>query len=158
MERKNTMTTSIGQRKVDHAALKINQAFIILFLLLAFVLDSWLLVAFVGAVMLLGTLVPRLSLFKQLYQHVLRPAGLVQPHVLDDNPEPHRFAQGFGSVVLLLATVALWLQVSLLGWLLAGVVILLAALNLLLGFCAGCFLYYQLSRRGVPGFQHSPIR
>lgn len=144
-------------RKVDQSALKVNQGFIIGFLLLAFVLDSVWLVAFVGVVMLLGTAVPSLSLFKRIYQHGLKPAGLVKPNVITDNPEPHRFAQGFGGVVVALAVLALLAGLPVLGWALAGLVALLAALNLFLGFCAGCFLYYQLNKLGVPGFVHSPI-
>lgn len=145
-------------RKVDQSALKVNQAFIIGLLLSAFVLDSVWLVAFVGGVMLLGTAVPALSLFKRIYQHGLKSAGLVRPHVIVDNPEPHRFAQGFGGVVVALSVLALLAGQSILGWALTGLVVVLAALNLFLGFCAGCFLYYQLNRLGVPGFYHRPIR
>jgi hypothetical protein len=144
-------------RKVDQSALKVNQGFIIAFLLLAFVLDSVWLAAFVGVVMLLGTAVPPLSLFKRIYQHGLKPAGIVKPHVITDNPEPHRFAQGFGGVVLALAVLVLLAGPAILGWALAGLVVVLAALNLFLGFCAGCFLYYQLNKLGVPGFIHSPL-
>ena len=144
-------------RKVDHSALKVNQAFIIALLILAYVLNSVWLVAFVAAVMLLGTAVPSLSLFKRVYQHVLRPAGLVKPNVLVDNPEPHRFAQGFGGVVLLAAIVALLAGAAVVGWALVGLVVVLAALNLFLGFCAGCFVYYQLHKLGVPGFARGPI-
>lgn len=147
----------MAERKVDHTSLKVNQAFIIAFLILAFVLNSVWLVAFVAAVMLLGTAVPSLSLFKRVYQHVLRPAGLVKPSVLVDNPEPHRFAQGFGGVVLLAAIAALGTGAAVIGWLLVGLVVVLAALNLFLGFCAGCFLYYQLHKLGVPGFARGPI-
>ena len=32
------------------------------------------------------------------------------------------------------------------GWALAIVVIVLAAINLIFGFCAGCFVYFQLAR------------
>ena len=145
-------------RTVDESALKVNQAFIIGLLLLAYVLDSVWVAAFVGVVMLLGTAVPSLSLFKRLYQHLLKPAGLVKPHVITDNPEPHRFAQGFGGVVVALAVIALLAGQSIVGWALVGLVIVLAALNLFLGFCAGCFVYYQLNRLGVPGFARSPIR
>jgi hypothetical protein len=75
----------------------------------------------------------------------LRPAGLVKPDpVQDDHTGPHQFAQGMGGVVLVLATVALWLGAPLVGWTLVGIVIFLAALNLFVGFCAGCFMYYQL--------------
>lgn len=145
-------------RKVDRSALKVNQAFIISLLILAFLLDSWLIVGFVSAVMLLGTAVPKLSLFKQVYERLLRPAGLVKANRIPDNPEPHRFAQGFGGVVLVGSVVALLLGSTIAGWALAWLVVALAALNLFLGFCAGCFVYYQLNRLNVPGFEHSPIR
>lgn len=144
-------------RKVDQSALKVNQAFIILLLGAAFILDIVWLAAFVGGVMLLGTAVPPLALFKQIYRRLLRPAGLVGPRVIPDNPEPHRFAQGVGGVVVALATLALLAEATFLGWALVWVVIGLAALNLFLGFCAGCFLYYQLNRLGVPGFNREPI-
>ena len=145
-------------RQVDQTALKVNQAFIIVLLMLAYVLDAVWLVAFVAVVMLLGTAVPKLSLFKQIYLKILKPAGIVKPDVILDNPEPHRFAQGFGGVVVAFSTMALLLGAHSLGWMLAAVVVFLATLNLFLGFCAGCFIYYQLNRLGVPGFAHSPLQ
>ena len=147
-----------GPLTVDHSALRVNQAFIILLLIIAFLLDNWLVVALVGSIMLLGTTVPRLSLFKQIYSRVLKPSGLVNSDVIPDNPEPHRFAQGFGGVVLVLAVLFLLLGQAVVGWALVWLVVILAGLNLFLGFCAGCFLYYQLNRLNVPGFEHSPIR
>lgn len=144
-------------RRVDHAALRTNQAFIMLLLVAAFVLDSWPVVAFVGAVMLLGTAVPQLALFKHVYQYVLKPNNLVKPDVQEDNPEPHRFAQGFGGVVVALAVVSLLAGQIGLGWALAWLVVVLAALNFFVGFCAGCFVYYQLNKLGVPGFQVRPL-
>lgn len=149
---------STTDRKVDQSALKVNQSFIIGLLIVAFVLNSVWLVAFVAGVMLLGTAVPALSLFKRIYAAILRPAGLVQPQVIIDNPEPHRFAQGFGGVVLLGALVLFLLGAATAGWALVALVVVLAGLNLFLGFCAGCFVYYQLHRLGLPGFNHSPIQ
>jgi hypothetical protein len=145
-------------RKVDQSALRVNQAFIIGLLVVAFVVDSVWLVAFVGVVMLLGTAVSSLSLFKGIYQYGLRPAGLVKPDLIVDNPEPHRFAQGFGGVVVMAAVAALLAGSTGVGWILTAVVVILAALNLFLGFCAGCFVYYQLNRLGVPGFNHTPLK
>lgn len=145
-------------RVVDHSALRVNQAFIISLLVLAFLFDNVWLVGFVGVVMLLGTAVPSLALFKRIYQHGLRPAGLVKPDVIEDNPEPHRFAQGLGGVFVALAVISLLAGQSVLGWGLVWLVVGLAALNLFLGFCAGCFVYYQLNKLGVPGFQRSPVR
>ncbi len=152
------MAVNTADRRVDHSALKVNQAFIIVLNTLAFLFNAPLLVAFVSAVMLVGTAWPRLALFQGFYRSVLKPAGLVKPNVILDNPEPHRFAQGFGGTVLALGFLALLAGAQVLGWALTWLVIGLAALNLFLGFCAGCFVYYQLNRLGMPGFRFSPIR
>ncbi|MBX3056707.1 MAG: DUF4395 domain-containing protein [Anaerolineae bacterium] len=148
----------MSTRKVDQSALKVNQAFIIGLLVLAFLLDAVWLVAVVAVVMLLGTAVPGLGLFKRIYQHILQPAGIVKPQVIEDNPEPHRFSQGLGGVFVALATLALLAGQPTIGWALVWLVVILAGLNLFLGFCAGCFMYYQLHKLGVPGFRVSPIR
>jgi hypothetical protein len=152
------MSTNATPRKVDHSALRVNQTLIITFLVLAFVLDSPLLVGFVAAVMLAGTAAPQLALFQQLYRRVLKPAGLVKPHVIEDNPEPHRFAQGMGGAFVALGWLALMAGQPVLGWALVWLVVGLAAANLFLGFCAGCFVYYQLNRLGAPGFRYSRVQ
>jgi hypothetical protein len=149
--------SQIFNRQVDQSALRTNQAFIITLLILAFLLDSVWLVAFVGVAMMVGTAVPKFGLFKFIYQSILKPNGLVKPDVISDNPEPHRFAQGFGGVVVAGAVVALLVGQNTIGWALVWLVVVLAALNLFLGFCAGCFVYYQLNRLGVPGFVRRPI-
>jgi DMSO reductase anchor subunit len=51
--------------------------------------------------------------------------------------------------VLLLASLSLWGGYTVLGWVLAWLVVVLAAVNLFFGFCAGCFAFYQLSRLGL---------
>lgn len=145
------------ERKVDHTALKFNQASIITLNLLGWILNQPALVAFVALVMLMGTVVPQAALFQQIYFRVLKPLGWLRPRVLTDNPEPHRFAQGLGGTVLALGAISLFLGQAVLGWALTWLVIVLAALNLFFGFCAGCFVYYQLSRLGVPGFTACPI-
>ena len=141
--------------KVDHAAIRVNQAFIIGLAVLAFILDIPWLAAVTGGVMLLGTLLKKPG-FSFIYRLVLKPLGLVKPDVVDDNPEPHRFAQGFGSVVLLGGAVALFGGLPVLGWVLVWLVAALASLNLFGGFCVGCAMYYWLSRLDVPGFDKVP--
>jgi hypothetical protein len=81
---------------------------------------------------------------------------VIKSDVLVDNPEPHRFAQGFGAVVLSLAVISLVFGASILGWALVWLVIALAALNLFIGFCAGCAVYYWLGRLDIPGFTQAP--
>lgn len=134
---------------VDYSALRTNQASIIVLLALAFVLNQPWLVAFVAAVMWIGTFAPKAGLFKLVYQHVLKPLRVVRPAPKADDPRPHLFAQGVGALVLTFSSVALFAGLPLLGWALAGVVVALAAVNLFLGFCMGCFMYYQLARRGI---------
>jgi hypothetical protein len=145
-------------RQVDHSAIRVTQAFTIGLLLLAFILNAPWLAALVALVNLIGALNPDLGLFRQFYLRVLRPAGLVKPHVIEDNPEPHRFSQGLGALFVGLGWLALALGVPALGWGLVWLVIGLASLSLFLGFCAGCFMYYQFNKLGVPGFSVSPVR
>jgi hypothetical protein len=135
--------------KVDHMALKVNQACIVVLLAWAFLFNWPWLVALVALVMIVGTFIPSAGLFKLLYTRVLRPSGLLKPDIVADDPRQHLFAQGVGGLMLLLASGAFVVGWSVLGWVLAGIVILLAAANLLFGFCAGCFMYYHLGRRGI---------
>jgi hypothetical protein len=140
---------------VDHSALKVNQGAIIALLVIAFILDLPVLVALVSAVMLLGSFTNRPG-FGFLYTGLLKPLGWVKPDVLQDNREPHRFAQGFGGVVLVISAALLFSGVSGLGWGLSWLVVALAALNLFAGFCVGCAMYYWLNRLNLPGFEKSP--
>ncbi len=140
--------------KVDHAALRTNQAFIIGLSLAAYIANVPLLAGLVGLVMLVATLVGQPG-FGFAYRGFFKPLGLLKPDVIADNPEPHRFAQGFGSVVLLGGFAALLAGNAGLGWGLVWLVIFLAALNLFAGFCAGCAMYYWFNRLGLPGFAKS---
>ena len=142
-------------QKVDHAALRVNQALIILFGILAFVLDATWLAGLVALVMIAGTIIGKPG-FSFVYRYALRPAGLVKPDILMDNAEPHRFAQGFGGIVLAAGSLAVSLGAPILGWALVWLVIALAALNLFAGFCMGCAMYYWLARLNMPGFSKAP--
>lgn len=139
----------MSNQRVDQTALKFNQASIITLLAVGFVLNVWPLVTFVAVVMAVGTLAPAAGLFKRFYQQVLQPAGLLRPQVIADDPRAHLFAQGVGALFLLASTLAFVSGAALAGWILAGIVVVLAAVNLFAGFCLGCFMYYQLARRGV---------
>ena len=117
---------------------------------LAFVLGTnalgvWL-VGFVAASLAIGSAVPGYGPFQLLYRHALRPAGILQPRVRPDDPRPHRFSQALGAAFLAVATVVLIAGWDALGWTLGWLVVALALVNLLFGFCAGCFAYYQIQR------------
>jgi hypothetical protein len=129
--------------KLDPNVLKFNQIAIIAFLILAFLLQQPIIVAFVAAVMLLGTFYPKLALFKNTYSSLVRPALGIAKNLVEDDPRAHNFAQGVGGSVLVLASLAFLLGSSVVGWGLGIVVIALAGLNLTTNICVGCFLYYQ---------------
>jgi hypothetical protein len=150
---------------VDHSALKVNQAGIIVTVLVAF-FGSWalagnrlllLLIPLLAVVLLLGTFAPQLALFKQLYFKVLKPLGIVKPRPVQDRPEPHNFAQGLGGVFLAISSVLVFLPVDArtalvtvgLGLAIALLVALLAFVNLAFGYCLGCQIYFQLGKRGL---------
>lgn len=147
-----------SDRQVDQSAIRVSHGLTILSLTTAFVLDSWHLVALVAVVNLLGAAVPRLSLFRQVYLRLLKPAGVVKPDVMPDHPEPHRFAQALGGTCVAISAGLLVSGYAVIGWIFSWLVIGLAAFNILFGFCAGCFTYYQMNRLGVAGFEHRPLR
>jgi hypothetical protein len=148
------MTTD--RQILDRSALRFNQIGIIALSLLGFIGNEPLLPAFVAVVLLLGTLSPKLALFKQIYAHIAKPLGLMEPDPVEDVPASHEFAQLLGGIVLLAGTLFLFARWLGTGWTLTWVVILLATANVFFGFCAGCFLYYQLGKRDVPGFRPRP--
>lgn len=144
-------------RKVDETGLKTGQALTIILLILAFVLNLWLLVAIVAVAQLLGGLDLPFAPYRLFYQYVLKPGGLVKPNIHTDNPEPHRFAMLVGALFNGVGTLALLAGAATLGWVLVWIVIALANLNFWFNFCAGCWMYYQFNRLGIPGFTRSPI-
>jgi len=136
--------------KVDTTAIKFNQASLITLSLLAFIFNQPYLVLLVGLVLAAGTIFPGAALFKLIYLKIFKPLGCLKASVINDDPAPHQFAQGVGALFLLSGSVALLVfNAAILGWTLAWIVIILAAINLFFSFCAGCFVYYQLQRLGV---------
>lgn len=142
-------------QRVNYSAMKVNQITIIILNILAFVLNAPWVGVFVTAIMLLGVL-RKSAGFDFVYKYILKPLKLVEPDILDDNPEPHRFAQLLGGVFMAVASLSLFLGAAGLGWGLVWLVVALAALNVFGGFCIGCAFYYWLSRLKAPGFIKSP--
>ena len=142
----------MSQQTVDHSALKVNQAGIVLTALVAFVGSAFywplvILVPVLAAILVLGTVEPQWALFKQLYFKFLRPQGFVRPNPVPDSPTPHNFAQGMGGAFLVIASLFL-LVAPAVGLALTLLVAVLAFVNLAFGFCLGCQIYYQLGKRG----------
>jgi hypothetical protein len=137
---------------LDQSALKFNQLSIVTLTALGFILNQPALPVIVAAVLIGGSITPKLAGFKLIYKNAVRPLNLMKPHLVDDSPAPHEFAQLLGGIVLGTGSLSLLFGSALVGWIFAWIVIFLALANLLFGFCAGCFVYFQLGKLGVPGF------
>lgn len=147
----------IESSRVDQAALKTGLALTIILLLVAFVMNAWVLVAFVALAQLLGGLNSPFAPYRLIYQYIVLQTNRVKPNPQPDNPEPHQFALLVGALFNGVGTIALLLGAPAFGWLLVAIVVVLANLNFWLNFCVGCLLYYQLNRMGVPGFDVPPL-
>ena len=132
---------------VDRTAIKINQFFVILFSPSAFLLNSIFIVFCLGCIMIIGAFFPAIALFQQVYHRILKPLEVVKQELVEEVPNPHQFAQAMGGTILLLSVIlVLFFELTLFGWGLILLVALLALVNLALGFCTGCFIYFQFSK------------
>ena len=136
--------------RVDTQLIKFGQLWVVALTALGFVFQVPLLVALAALALLVSAAVPAASPFRLLYRYAAVPLRIVRPRVVEDDPAPHRFAQGVGAAFLIAASIALLLaHAYALGWALDLIVFALAGINLTVGFCAGCFVYYQLGRHGL---------
>ena len=137
--------------RVDTHLAKFSQASTVVLAGLAFVFNQPIIVLIAAIVMTLAALFPTtVSPYRLLHRGIVLPLGLWKPRVVEDDPAPHRFAQGVGAVFLIVATLVLFLtKATVVGWTLDLIVFVLAAINLTVGFCAGCFVYYHLGRWGM---------
>ncbi len=136
-------------QQVDHNAIKFGQIAIMVVVAAAWLLDLPWLVLLLAAALLLNVAWPAGGPLRLLYRRVALPLRVVRPHLVVDDPAPHRFSQGVGMVFLAASAAALYLGAAWWGWGLASLVGVLAAVNVFWNFCAGCFLYYQLRRAGL---------
>ena len=117
---------------------------------LAFVLHLPIIVLITAVLLALSALVPGVGPYRLIYRSILVPLHILRPRMVEDDPAPHRFAQGVAMVFLLASALVLFLShATLLGWTLDLIVFVLSGINLFVGFCLGCFVYYHLGRLGI---------
>jgi hypothetical protein len=131
---------------IDPRGPRFNQAVLTLGLVAGFVFDWKPAVPIFAVVLLLGSAFgSRYGPFLRLYAEVIKPR-LAPPAELED-PRPPRFASTVGVIFLTAATVAFAGGGSTLGWALALVVAVLAALAASTGICVGCEMWLFVARR-----------
>ncbi|MBV9688274.1 MAG: DUF4395 domain-containing protein [Ktedonobacteraceae bacterium] len=144
---KNTTATVL---RVDSHLAKFSQGCVVTLTGLAFLFNLPIVVLITALALMLSLLLPTANPFKLLYQRVVLPLNLLHQRIVEDDPAPHRFAQGIGAAFLLASSVIFSLtHAAVVGWALDLIVFVLAGINLSIGFCAGCLVYYHLGRLGV---------
>lgn len=106
-------------------------------------------VALAGAIMLLGRFWWPADVVRQLVWRVLEPAGLLPRVERHEDRATRRLARALGGGVWLVAAGLLLLGAPVAGWLLAGAIAAMVALDAALDFCALCFVTSTLERRGL---------
>ncbi len=142
---------------VDQNQIKFNMAMTASLLVIAYLLDSWILVAITIVCQFSGAAGLSFAPYRVLYTRLVVPSGLMKPNKIPDNHAPHRFAALVGGLFNLIGVILLLTGSTVAGWIFIAIVFVLSNLNLWLGFCAGCFMYYMLNKLGVPGFADSPV-
>jgi len=143
--------------RVDAHLTKFSQAWVVALTGMAFLFNKPIVTLLTAISLAVSALVPAAGPFRLLYHHVVVPRRLLAPRIVEDDPAPHRFAQGVGAAFLSAASILLFFtKARSLGWALNLIVFVLAAINLTVGFCAGCFVYFHLGRWGlVPRVRYS---
>lgn len=137
-------------KTVDANLPRAKAAFHTLIPALGFILQAWPLIAFTGVAMALSVLAgPRYSLFGRLYRQFLVPALDIESGPTEALA-PHRFSEALGAVFLLASAVLLAGfgsgVAAGVGWTLSLIVVALAAINWLAGYCVGCKMYGLIAR------------
>lgn len=141
---------ALATPRVDTHLIRFSQIWVVVLTAAAFLFQLPILAAIAAVALAISATAPSISPFRLLYRHVAVPLHLLRPRIVEDDPAPHRFAQGVGAVFLIAASLVLFLtQAFAVGWALDLIVFVLAGINLTVGFCAGCFVYYHLGRLGL---------
>ena len=133
---------------IDRRAPRFNQGFVGLVCVVAIVTGWWLLVGLLALQFFLGlTFGRKFCLACVFYFEVVQPR-FGEGEIEDSRPP--RFANILGAIFLGASTGAHLAGLSTIGWILAGMVAVLALLAATTGFCVGCEMYRLFARlRGI---------
>lgn len=147
---RSASASSLDMPRVDTHLIRFSQLWVVVLTAAAFLFQVPVLAAIAAVALAISAVAPAISPFRLLYLHAAVPLHLLRPRIVEDDPAPHRFAQAVGAVFLIAASLVLFLIPGYaVGWALDLVVFVLAGINLTVGFCAGCFVYYHLGRLGL---------
>jgi hypothetical protein len=142
--------------QVDHAEIKLGQILTMLLSVAAAVFAEPVYLIVLGGIFLVTAAYRPLSPFVLIYRYVVKPLGLIRSDYRLDNIQSHAFGQFVGAITVMVALALLYMGYRQAGWAIVWVLFSLTLISYL-GWCVGCFLYYQLYRLGLQGFfSHAP--
>lgn len=140
----------------DVTARKGHQATMAVLVLLGFVLGGlltdWIGVALVGLaglIMLAGRFWWPADVVRQFVWRVAEPRGLLPRRDRVEDHETRRIARVIGGVAWLVGAALIALGVGVVGWVIALLLTVMVVLDATLDFCALCFVFLHLERRGL---------
>ncbi len=142
---------------IDQNQIKFNMAMTASLLIIGYLLNSWIPVAVAIVCQFSGAMGLTFAPYRIIYTRIVVPIGIMKPNKIPDNHAPHHFAALVGGLFDLIGVILILVGMSVTGWIFIGIVFLLSILNLFLGFCAGCFMYYTFNKLSIPGFSNSPV-
>ena len=141
---------------VDARAPRFNQGAVALVTVIALLTGWWALLGVMGLQLAIGLLLGRRYCLPCLFYF-----EVVQPRVGEgaiEDARPPRFANVLGAVFLGTAALLHVAGLPTAGWLIAGLVAVLATLAVATGFCVGCELYRLVARlRGIRPRNHDRL-
>src|SRR5260370_6332170 len=101
-----------GAPRLDAHLGKFSQASTFALAGLAFVLNQPVIVLVTALILALSALLPAFGPYRLVYRYILVPLHILRPRIIEDDPAPHRFAQGVGTVFLLASWLVLLLRLT----------------------------------------------
>lgn len=136
----------------DVTARKAHQWTMVALVLIGFLLGDrggWVPLLIAGLVMLVGRFVWQADVVRQFVWRVAEPRGWLARRERAEDHDTRRIARVIGGVAWLLAAGLLLLKLALAAWLISFVIAVMVVLDASLDFCALCFVFLQLERRGI---------
>src|SRR5215472_16703234 len=104
----STSPAPAGALRVDTHLAKFSQASTVVLTALGFLLNQPIIVLITAIILAISALAPALSPYRLVYRSIILPSHLLRPRIVEDDPMPHRFAQGFGATFLFASALVLF--------------------------------------------------
>jgi hypothetical protein len=155
LQRFGILHAGMAAETFDATARKAHQWTMVALVVAGFLLGNRvgpILVAVAGLIMLVGRFWWPADLVRQLTWRVLEPRGLLRRRDRVEDHQTRRIARVMGGVLWLVAAPLAVVGLPVAGWALAGLIAAMVVLDAALDFCALCFAFLHLERRGLlPG-------